>query len=271
MAWVADYTSRIAPASLKSAGIVGVCRYVSRSSWKVISGSEYRELLAAGIDVVLNFEDEAEGWMGGGSAGSADATFAANQAQALGYPHGSSIPSSADFNMSSGQWSSAGRAYAQAYRDGLAARGYVAGVYGPYDVLTWCRDLGGYAMFWQSMSTSWSGGRNKNPWPGAHLWQRNQQTVAGQQVDHNDIMQSNWQGGEGDMVNISQDAWDALIWRVEAILNNRAAVAGGPHKDEKNLLHDALKAISEQVAKPPALTGTVDVTMTGTGTLNVTG
>lgn len=47
----------------------------------------------------------------------------------------------------------------------------------------------------------------------------------------------------GFMVNITQTDWDALRWRMDALLNNRPQVAGGPTKGERNLLHDALAAL----------------------------
>jgi hypothetical protein len=245
--WVADYTSRIAPAALKAAGVVGVCRYLSRSSWKVIGQAEYNELTRAGLGVVLNFEDEATGWLGGGSAGAADAVFAADAARALGYPSGSVIPSSADFDMSAGQWNSAGRAYAVAYRDRLRQLGYEPGVYGAWDLLGWCQAVG-YRWFWQAgLSTAWSNGRNAKPWPGAYLWQRYSTTVAGTEVDHNDIRRVNWQGG-----TVSAEADDKIInWidpRVAAMARLLDTIPSGPSQGEKVAFTSAIRAIQAQTA-----------------------
>jgi hypothetical protein len=93
------------------------------------------------------------------------------------------------------QWNSAGRAYAQTYSAIVRDGGYTPGVYGPYDVLTWCRDAGWFGMFWQAgMSTAWSGGRNAQLWPGAHLRQRYSTTVGGVGCDVNDILQDNYGG-----------------------------------------------------------------------------
>jgi len=192
MAWVADYTSRIPPAALKGAGVVGVSRYVSRHGWKVVDQAEYDELRAADITVVLNFEDEATGWLGGASAGVADANFSADRAEALGYPAGAPIPSSADFDMTSTQWKGPGADYALAYQRTLRSHGYRPGVYGPYYVLGWCQQVG-YDWFWQAgMSTSWSAGHNANAWPGAHLRQRFKTIVGGLEVDHSDILREDW-------------------------------------------------------------------------------
>ncbi len=193
--WVADYTSEISVASLKAAGIVGVCRYVSRSSWKVLSKGEYDRLRAGGLIVVPNFEDEANGWLGGGSAGTADGVFTGQQVSALGFPKGTVVPNSADFNMSLSEWNSSCKAYAINFAKALEGFGYLAGVYGPWDVLQWCSGLGTYHMFWQSESTSFSNYRNANQWPGTDLWQKlPARTVGGTQVDYNQICQPNWWG-----------------------------------------------------------------------------
>lgn len=197
--FVADYTARIDPATLRVAGVIGVCRYVSRSGWKDISLSEYRELLAHGITVILNFEDESNGWMGGASAGRADANFAADWADSYDYPAWMPIPSSADFDMTLSQWNSAGHAYASTYLDTLRGRGRTEGVYGPWDVLSWCHGIG-YGWKWQAgMSTAWD--RNANAWTkangapdDAHLRQVYQQDIGGEFVDHNTILRLDWMG-----------------------------------------------------------------------------
>jgi hypothetical protein len=193
--WVADYTRRIAPSALKAAGVVGVCRYMATHSsiGKIIGRAEYEELGEAGLDVVLNWEQAANDWLGGARSGHAHGAAAVAFVRAMGHPTGRPLPGSADFDMRLTEWNSSGRAYAVAYRDTVRDGGYVPGVYGAYDLLTWCRDLGGYGMFWQSMSTGWSGGRNKSLWPGVHLRQRfSAVTIAGQEVDKNDIHRSDW-------------------------------------------------------------------------------
>jgi hypothetical protein len=226
-AWVADYTHRIAPAALKTAGVVGVCRYLAASTTigKIIGKAEYDELRAASLDVVLNWEQAATDWLGGAAAGKAHGTKAAQLAHALGYPAGRPIPGSADFDMTAAQWSASGHAYAVAFRDALHAGGYAAGVYGPWDVLTWCQQLGGFGMFWQSMSTAFSAGRNRTVWPGAHLIQHfGSVTVAGQDVDRNTIGRADWAGGEEDDMLTEQQAKDVL-YQTEHV--PAVTVAGG--------------------------------------------
>lgn len=191
MAIVLDYTARIDPDALKRAGVIGVCRYLSpviqATAWKRITAAEYRELTAAGIQVTLNWEYDARDWLGGATRGSSHGRAACDQAKALGYPAGSVIPGSADIDMSRNQWVVAGRSYARAYAAELRTGGYRPGVYGPYDVLQWCRDEAGYDAFWQSMSRAHSQGRNGDPFPGGHLWQHGKKFVSGVETDWNEI------------------------------------------------------------------------------------
>jgi hypothetical protein len=174
--------------------------------WKRITSAEYDQLCAAGFDVLLNFEYAATDWLGGSSAGAAHAAAAVAEAKALGYPAGCAIPGSADFNMTRAQWDTSGAAYARAYRDGIRSGGYTPGVYGPWDVLGWCQQLGGFGMFWQAgMSTAWSGGRNAQPWPGAHLRQRGHITIGGIDCDYNDVLEASYGQAGGDMALSDDD------------------------------------------------------------------
>lgn len=199
-----DYTTRIAPAALRAAGVTDVCRYLSWPHYwagrthtevnpKIIGQTEFAELLDAGVGVTLNWEYAAVDWASGTSGAQAHAAEAVRQAEELGYPRGCTIVGSADFNMSREQWLSNARAYAITWRDRIDAAGYRPGVYGPYDVLTWCRDEVGIDMWWQAgMSTSWSAGRNAKPWPGVHLRQRGHLVVGGVDADWNEIAVPDW-------------------------------------------------------------------------------
>lgn len=242
MAIALDYTSPIAPAALVAEGVSDVFRYLSwLHFWggtthttinpKVIQKPEFDDLTKAGIGVTLNWEFDEHDWLSGATAAQAQATEAASQAVDLGYPAGCTIVGSADFNMSRDQWLAAGRDYAARFRDVIRASGFRPGVYGPWDVLTWCRDEVGYDMFWQAgMSTSWSGGRNANSWPGAHVRQRDSKTVGGVSADWNEILNPSWgQCGGGTMPLTDDDV--AKIW---------AYKVGGPanHRDASFALSD---------------------------------
>jgi hypothetical protein len=52
---------------------------------------------------------------------------------------------------------------------------------------------------------------------------------------------------EDDMATINQADWDALIWRVHALINNLPAVTGGPLKGEKNVLAAKLAELEADV------------------------
>jgi hypothetical protein len=202
MSIVVDCTSTPSTVALTAAGVSGVTRYLSwLNRWggtthstgtnpKVIRKAEFDRLIAARIAVTLNWEFDAEDWLGGETAGQQHAAEAVKQARALGYPAGHAIIGSADFDMTSAQWVSHGRAYALAFALGIRSAGYLPGVYGPYNVLTWARTLGGFAVFWQAgMSHGWSGGRNANRWPYAHLRQLRHETIGGIDCDVNEIIQ----------------------------------------------------------------------------------
>lgn len=200
-----DYaTGRPGPSALIAAGATGVIRYLSwLYQWggtthtyanpKIIQQPEFDALHTAGLDITLNWEYDAQDWLSGASGGSAHATEAVRQARALGYPAGRVILGSADFNMTSAQWSASGSAYARAFATTVAAAGYTPGVYGPYDVLTWCKSQGLMRVFWQAgMASSWSGGRNANLWPGANLRQRRVITIGGVSCDASDILTADY-------------------------------------------------------------------------------
>lgn len=189
MSVILDYVHRI-PANLLPADVAGVNRYLSYPTPlnKVIGKPEYDELIAAGKLVTLNWEYQADDWLDGSTTGVTHGIEAARQAKALGYPPGSVIVGSCDIDMTRNQWDRVGHAYADLFMGAVAGAGYRAGVYGPWDVLTWCQ-LIGYTAFWQAgMSTDWSQRRNAKPWPGAHLRQIGHRTVAGQDTDWSAIL-----------------------------------------------------------------------------------
>lgn len=187
---VVDYAFPPHPTTrqLLDAGAAGVVRYLSwLPNSKVIDQSEYRALRAAGLGVALVWECSARDWAGGPDAGSLHAAEAVRQATLLEHPHAAGIYGAADWDMSLAEWDRAGRGYAQAFSAGIRPAGYRCGVYGPADVLTWCRNLGGFGLYWQAgMSTAWSAGRNASSWSGANLRQRRPTTIGAADCDIND-------------------------------------------------------------------------------------
>jgi hypothetical protein len=248
VALVIDCVKPPSVSAMRAAGVTGLSRYLSTLSsdplGKIIHKPEYDALVAAGFDVILNWEHDAKDWLGGTPVGTSHAAQAVSQARVLGYPAGCAIPGSADFDMTASQWATSCRAYAVAYSAGIRAGGYVAGVYGPSDVLTWCQQLGGFAMYWQSMSTAFSAGRNAKPWPGGHLRQRRKTSIGGADVDVNDVIQINYgQAGVSDVgaLQDNDENWTFAYRRIEA-LARLAPPLGGP---EQGVELEILKAIAE--------------------------
>lgn len=250
MSFVIDCIRSPSTDAMRAAGVTGVSRYLSwqdrDSLGKVIHPAEYDRLRADGFGVLLNWEYSATDWLGGAPAGTAHGIEAVRQARALGHPTGTAIPGSADFDMSLAQWNGMARFYAKAYSDALRSSGYRPGVYGPWDVLTWCRDAGYMEVFWQAgMSTAWSGGRNRDLWPGAHLRQRRQIFIGGVDCDLNDIIQPDYgQAGVSDMEqNEKVQGWSNLVREVQV---------GWTLADLQNLRDELTLPTDKHSPNPPA-------------------
>jgi hypothetical protein len=183
MAKWADYSfTRPSFAALKAAGVVGVSRYLcwvnTNTYGKIIFKPEYDGLLAAGIDVILNWEFDAQDELGGASSGSIQATEAVRQAKLLGYPAGATIYFSGDFDETPGEASTVA-AYFQAAAPIVHAAGYRIGVYGDYYVVGRLFDAKLIDDAWQTYA--WSGGQ----WdPRANMRQTlNGVSIGGQDAD----------------------------------------------------------------------------------------
>lgn len=80
------------------------------------------------------------------------------------------------------------------------------------------------------------------------------------------FMQIMQQEGD-DMADIKQADWDALIWRVHALVNNLEVIAGGPAGVKGQPNHLAVKInqmardLTELKGRPPVIAGPVDETM----------
>lgn len=143
------------PQALHAAGYSFVARYLSwDTTGKNLSASEAQSLFAAGIDVVANWEWNADDALSGYSKGVDDATEAQTLAQQCGMPADRPIYFSVDFDATPGQ-----QAAIDSYFDGVAsvigqAR---AGAYGGYYVIQRLFDDGKIAWGWQTYA--WSGGQ----------------------------------------------------------------------------------------------------------------
>lgn len=149
-----DYTSAIAPSTLRSMGVQFVVRYLSRSSWKVITPSEYRALSAAGIGVALVFEDSATNARMGHAQGIADAQFAVQQAEAICGPSPRPCPITAAVDYDPAGASAETDVYFDAWAQVRGSRA-LAGPYGGIEVIRRQADRGFGALF---QTYAWSGG-----------------------------------------------------------------------------------------------------------------
>jgi hypothetical protein len=156
-----DYAwSRPSVAAIKAGGYVFVSRYLSwvnpSTAGKVIIQAEAKTLLAAGIDIYLNWEFDAQDCIRGTDGGTTDATEAVRQARALGYPRGATLFHSADFDVTDDQ-KPVVAAYFVAARAVEHAAGYRTGCYSGFWTVKYLLDHDAIDDAWQAFA--WSGGR----------------------------------------------------------------------------------------------------------------
>jgi hypothetical protein len=252
-------------AGLRAAGVTAVSRYIAPQAWKRITPDEYRRILAGGLQVSLNWESGARDLYTVGTSTTADyARQAVAQVQACGYPAGCVILNSADWDVQAAEWPTVA-ARLRTIRPIYRAAGYGLGLYAPWDALGWAQRDGLVDVYWQAgMSTAWSGRRNANAWPGAHLRQRRNAVIAGVDCDTNDILIAQFgQAGPGGsaitpsstgadmelntqipgsgygstpktldlrlaLIDLTKalDPYDASSWQNEQLRNTRALLAG---------------------------------------------
>lgn len=151
-----DYSwGRPAPGVTASLGYSFVCRYLSYdTSGKNLTAGEARALIAAGLDIVLVWEDSPTGALGGYAAGAQHARDAQSMALACGMPAGRPIYFAVDFDVTPGQQTAI-----NAYFDGAASvLGYGrTGAYGGYYPVQRLFDAGKITWGWQTYA--WSGGQ----------------------------------------------------------------------------------------------------------------
>ena len=151
-----DYSwSRPSPASLAAKGYHFAARYLSEdTTGKNLSLSEAKALAAAGLDVVVVWEQNAEDALSGYDRGVENAREAERQAVADGQPPGRPIYFAIDFDAQPSQ-----QHKIDAYFDGVASVIGVArtGVYAGYGPTKRLFDDGKIAWGWQTYA--WSAGR----------------------------------------------------------------------------------------------------------------
>jgi Domain of unknown function (DUF1906) len=254
-----DYAfSQPDPAGLYAAGKRFAMRYVGPGTDdKHLHADERDQIWAAGLDIVLLAEGAENSALGGLPTGVAHANSAATAAAFLGAPDSLPIYFAVDFDVTVAQWP----AVASYFRGAGSVIGNDrVGIYGGVRAMQWAARDGVAAWFFQTYA--WSAGA----WfAGNHVEQyHNGVQMAGGEVDLCRAVQAQygqWTGG-GDMDPSNPD-FQALIYRVEALINNRPTVAGGPTAGEVNALHDKLEEIVAKTGGgvvPPIIGGPVDLT-----------
>lgn len=177
-----DSSSEVPIAAHHAVGSSVALRYLSRSTGKVITHQEHLRYRAAGIDLVLVFEDGARNALAGYDQGKSDAQFAILQANRIlgAAPRRPVIRFAADFDPAGNPQAT------DAYYDGIAAVLPRADC-GPYgsDQIVAHQHARGFGRLWQTYA--WSGGRfYSNPANSVYQYS-NGHTVGGVGVDFNHL------------------------------------------------------------------------------------
>jgi len=150
-----DYSlARPSPADLRAQGYTFACRYLSYYTPKNLSRSEADSLIANGIDIVSNWEQNSDDARGGFSQGASDAQEAQRQAADDGAPADRPIYFSVDWDASPDEQN-----VINSYFDGVASviGRNRTGAYGSYYVIKRLFDAGKITYGWQTLA--WSGGQ----------------------------------------------------------------------------------------------------------------
>jgi len=180
-----DYAfARPNPVAMKAAGVTFVCRYASKikpnGTWnpKDVTPAEVAALHAAGIALILNWEQSAGDALGGASLGSMHGIAAKARAETLGYPHELPIVKSCDTGVTRAQLPTV-EAHLRAFAAAIAP--YPLGVYGGTTVIDLVGDI--CVLGWQANASSWS------PHPSSNVHVRQRTQAADHQTDPNECVQ----------------------------------------------------------------------------------
>jgi Rv2525c-like, glycoside hydrolase-like domain len=182
-----DYSfgSGVTAQQIKAAGATFVARYLSPgNNPKNITKAEFNNIVGAGLNVVLVFEQGAQNMLGGKAQGIADAKVAEAEAKALG-ADGIPIYFAADWDATPGQ-----QAAINDYLDGVASviTWKRTGIYGGYWPLHRAQQAGKAKYFWQTRAWSGTNEDVKN----FHLFQYGSGKVGPADVDFNRSLQADY-------------------------------------------------------------------------------
>lgn len=179
-------------AAIKAAGYDFVGRYLSQSHWKVIGPAEAAALSAAGLSLVLVYEDgpTTPNYFSFGR-GQADGTRAAQQAGLFGAPAGTTLYFAVDYDASADDINGVITQYfngvAGALKSLAAANGpaYSVGVYGSGATCSTITAAGLATCGWLAQSHGWNGHDSYSSWS---ICQGMPAVIAGLSVDPDDAI-----------------------------------------------------------------------------------
>lgn len=198
--------------AITGAGYGFVVRYLSDGGpalpGKLLTATEYADLKAHGVAVVVNWETTSDRMKAGYQAGVSDARRADTQMRAVAHPATCPVYFSADWDATPGD-----QAEIDDYLRGCASVMGIdrVGVYGSYYVVKRCLD--NHTATWAWQTAAWSGGQRE---PRAHLYQRiGYATVGGVECDVNEALQADYgQHPGGDDLDTNQAKQLNDIWHV---------------------------------------------------------
>ncbi|GAB10660.1 hypothetical protein GOARA_061_00990 [Gordonia araii NBRC 100433] len=191
---ILDYSSRVpSPVAIRTAGHVGVIRYVSdrrpgaeKMLAKPLTLPESLAMRGLGLTVVSNYQygkGKTADWLGGFDAGVKHARRAVELHTQAGGPGDAPIYASIDDNPSRAQFTSRIAPYIKGWQSVIGKQR--TGIYANAPTIQWAVDAGLASWFWQH---DW-GTRRGYLHPAAHLHQiPGQRRVGGVEVDVNTIL-----------------------------------------------------------------------------------
>jgi Domain of unknown function (DUF1906) len=179
-------------AAIKAESYDFAARYLSQSHWKVIDAAEAAAISAAGLELVLVYEDgpTTSDYFSFGR-GQADGTRAAQQAGLIGAPTGTVLYFAVDYDASAADISGVITQYFNGVADALkslaAANGtaYTSGVYGSGATCSAITAAGLASCAWLAQSRGWSGHDTYSGWS---IRQATPAIIAGLSVDPDDAI-----------------------------------------------------------------------------------
>jgi hypothetical protein len=157
--------------NIRNAGYDFVGRYLSQSSWKRIAAAEVAQLKGVGLGIVFVYEDAPTGadYFSSGR-GQVDATRAAQQANALGAPSGTTIYFAVDYDASAEDLTGSIIPYFQGIVSGMnsfvssGSPQYRVGVYGSGATCMALSNAGLAKQGWLACAGGWQGHGSYTSW-----------------------------------------------------------------------------------------------------------